>query len=123
MEEVAEKVQKEVKERGGITHITTKYTTANKETKLLSTAHGLRNIVCSKIIQLLSMTKSIGESAKFPFVATSMAGKNRNDDVPDGMAMLAEFVQALEGNEAVVVKDHFNSIYCIIYVANYLYMV
>ena len=32
---VAEKVQKEVKERGGITHITTKYTTANKETKII----------------------------------------------------------------------------------------
>ena len=32
---VAEKVQQMVKDRGGITHITTKYTTANKETKII----------------------------------------------------------------------------------------
>ena len=32
---VAEKIQEEVKKRGGITHITTKFTTANKETKII----------------------------------------------------------------------------------------
>lgn len=32
---VAEKVQKELKAKGGITNITTKYTTANKETKII----------------------------------------------------------------------------------------
>src|SRR5699024_11001800 len=32
---VAEKMQKEVKERGGITKITTKYTTTNKETRII----------------------------------------------------------------------------------------
>ena len=45
---VAEKVQNEVKKRGGITRITTKFTTANKETKSSSTVHGLRNTACSK---------------------------------------------------------------------------
>ena len=32
---IAEKIQKEVKKQGGITKITTKYTTANKETKII----------------------------------------------------------------------------------------
>ncbi|MBS4900608.1 MAG: hypothetical protein KHZ87_07645 [Clostridiales bacterium] len=32
---IAEKIQKEIKERGGITHITTKFTTANKENAML----------------------------------------------------------------------------------------
>ena len=32
---VAEKIQQDVKSRGGITHITTKFTTANKETKII----------------------------------------------------------------------------------------
>lgn len=32
---VAEKIQEGVKKKGGITHITTKFTTANKETKII----------------------------------------------------------------------------------------
>ena len=36
----AEKVQERVKERGGITHITTKRTTANKETKIIVNSRG-----------------------------------------------------------------------------------
>lgn len=32
---VAEKIQEDVKKKGGITHITTKFTTANKETKII----------------------------------------------------------------------------------------
>jgi len=37
---VAEKVQEEVKAKGGITHITTKYTTQNKETKIIVNSLG-----------------------------------------------------------------------------------
>ena len=37
----------------------------------------------------------------------TMAGKNKNDDVPDGMAMLAEFVQSLEGNKVTVFQRPF----------------
>ena len=32
---MAEKIQEDVKKKGGITHITTKFTTANKETKII----------------------------------------------------------------------------------------
>ncbi|MBS7307159.1 MAG: hypothetical protein KIG43_03735 [Eubacteriales bacterium] len=32
---MAEKIQEGVKKKGGITHITTKFTTANKETKII----------------------------------------------------------------------------------------
>lgn len=52
---VAEKVQNEVKKRGGITRITTKFTTANKETKSSSTVHGSRNTVCSKTIACINV--------------------------------------------------------------------
>ena len=37
----------------------------------------------------------------------TMAGDNKHDDVPDGMAMLAEFVQSLEGNKVEVFKRLF----------------
>ena len=37
----------------------------------------------------------------------TMAGKNKNDDVPDGMAMLAEFAQSLGANVVTVFQRPF----------------
>ena len=37
----------------------------------------------------------------------TMAGKNKHDDVPDCMAMLAEFVQSLESNKITIFKRPF----------------
>ena len=34
----------------------------------------------------------------------TMAGKNKHDDVPDGMAMLAEYAQSLNGRNVEVFK-------------------
>jgi hypothetical protein len=36
-----------------------------------------------------------------------MAGKNKFDDVPDGMAQLAEFVQSFAMNKVEIVKRPF----------------
>lgn len=36
-----------------------------------------------------------------------MAGKNKHDDVPDGMAMLAWFAQSLAGNKVTVFERYF----------------
>jgi hypothetical protein len=33
-----------------------------------------------------------------------MSGKNKHDDVPDGMAMLAEFAQGMSGGTIEVIK-------------------
>ena len=103
---VAEKVQKEVKERGGITHITTKYTTANKETKIIVNSPWVKEHCLFKDNSVIKHDKEYRKALNF-LCGYTMAGKNRNDDIPDGMAMLAEFVQALEGNKAVVVKRPF----------------
>ena len=37
----------------------------------------------------------------------TMAGKNKNDDIPDGFAQLSEFAQSLEGNKVTVFKRPF----------------
>ena len=34
----------------------------------------------------------------------TVAGKNKHDDVPDGMAMLAEYAQSLSGQKVEVFK-------------------
>ena len=91
---VAEKVQQLVKDKGGITHITTKYTTANKETKIIINSAWVKEHC---LFRDESMYKRNSEYGKFITMLCSytMAGKNKNDDTADGMAMLAEYAQSL----------------------------
>ena len=98
---VAEKVQQMVKDRGGITHITTKYTTANKETKIIVNSAFIKERCLFKDE---TMYKRNSEYGKFINMLCSytMAGKNKNDDVPDAMAMLAEYAQSFGGNQVTV---------------------
>ena len=90
---IAEKVQQMVKDRGGITHITTKYTTANKETKIIINSAWVKEHC---LFRDESLYKKNSEYGKFINMLCSytMAGKNKNDDTADGMAMLAEFAQS-----------------------------
>ena len=98
---VAEKVQGMVKERGGITHITTKYTTANKETKIIVNSAWIKEHC---LFRDDTTYKRNSEYGKFVSMLCSytMAGKNKNDDVPDAMAMLAEYAQSLGASKVEV---------------------
>ena len=98
---VAEKVQQLVKDRGGITHITTKYTTANKETKIIVNSAWVKEHCLFKDD---SQYKRNSEYGKFINMLCSytMAGKNKNDDTADGMAMLAEYAQSLGASKVEV---------------------
>lgn len=100
---VAEKVQKEVKERGGVTHITTKYTTSNKETKIIVNSPWVKEHCLFKDGSIIKGDKEYRKALNF-LCSYTMAGRNKNDDVPDGMAMLAEFVQSLEGSKVEVFR-------------------
>jgi predicted phage terminase large subunit-like protein len=98
---VAEKVQQMVKDRGGITHITTKYTTANKETKIIVNSAWIKEHC---LFRDETTYKRNSEYGKFISMLCSytMAGKNKNDDVPDAMAMLAEYAQSLGASKVEV---------------------
>lgn len=98
---VAEKVQQLVKDGGGITHITTKYTTANKETKIIVNSAWVKEHC---LFRDESTYKRNSEYGKFINMLCSytMAGKNKNDDTADGMAMLAEYAQSLGANKVEV---------------------
>lgn len=103
---VAEKVQKEVKDRGGITKITTKYTTQNKETKIIVNSPWVKEHVLFKDNSVIKKDKVYRRMLNF-LCGYTMAGKNSHDDVPDGMAQLAEYIQQLEGNKVSVFKRPF----------------
>ena len=101
---IAENVQNKVKEQGGITKIVTKYSTANKETRI---------IVDSAFVKEHFLFKDVSKyDAEYRMamnflVSYTMSGKNRHDDVPDAMSMLADFVQGKVRAAAVVMKRPF----------------
>ena len=91
---VAEKIQSQVKEGGGITNITTKFTTANKETKIIVNSAWVKEHCLFKDSSLYRKNSDYGRMMNM-LCSYTVAGKNKHDDVPDGMAMLAEFAQSL----------------------------
>lgn len=93
---VAEKVQEEVKRRGGVTHITTRYTSENKETKIIVNSQWVKEHCLFLDASQYVPGSDYGRMMNM-LTAYTMAGKNPHDDVPDGMAMLAQFAQSLSG--------------------------
>ena len=103
---VAEKVQKELKERGGRTNITTKYTTAHKETKIIVNSDFVKAHFLFKDPSTFSSRSEYGRMMNFLCSYTHM-GKNKHDDVPDAMAMLSEYIEDMVGKVATVFQRPF----------------
>lgn len=103
---VAETIQKEVKAKDGITHITTKYTTQNKETKIIVNSPWVKEHCLFKHPSCYQKSSDYGRMMNLLCMWT-MSGKNKHDDVPDGMAMLAEYAQSLDGAKVEVFKRPF----------------
>ena len=90
---IAQKVQEEVKKRGGITHITTRFTREHKETKIIVNAPWWKEHCLFKDESLYKPNSDYGKMIRFLTTYTT-AGKNKHDDVPDGMAMFAMYAQS-----------------------------
>lgn len=100
---VAEKIQGEVKRLGGITNITTKFTTANKETKIIVNSAWVKEHCLFLDESKYKRNSDYGRMMDM-LCSYTVAGKNKHDDVPDGMAMFAEFAQSLNGTKVEVFK-------------------
>lgn len=103
---VAQKVQEQVKAKGGITKITTKYTTANKETKIIVNSPWVKEHCLFKDSSVIKGDKEYRRAMNF-LCSYTMAGKNKFDDIPDVFAQLSEFVQSLVGGKVEVFKRPF----------------
>lgn len=102
---IAQKVQQEIKDRGGRTKITTKYTTQNKETKIIVNSSWVKEHVLFKDNSVIQ-DKEYRKALQF-LCGYTMAGKNKNDDVPDGMAILALYAQGFVGGRVEAFKSPF----------------
>ena len=93
---IAKEVRDTLRQRGGITTITTKFTTGNKETKIIANSGWVKEH-CLFLDSSCDLDEDYRRMLMF-LTTYSMSGKNKHDDVPDGMAMLAEFALASFGN-------------------------
>ena len=89
---VAKTVQEKVIEKGGITKITTKFSTANKETKIIMWSPFVKDHFLFK--DESRYTREY-RSAMNMICSYTMAGRNKHDDTVDALAQLAEFVSGV----------------------------
>lgn len=103
---IAEKVQSEVKKRGGRTKITTKYTTANKETRIIVSAGFAKDHFLFKDESVIGDDKEYRKALNF-LCSYTMSGKNKNDDVPDAISMLVDYIESFELGKVQVYRRIF----------------
>ena len=101
---VADKVNDEVKGKGGFCHITRKYTTSNKETRIQVNSPYVVNRCLFKANFDKTTSYGLAMSMLTSYV---LSGKNKHDDVPDAMSMLAEFWEGRLGARVQIVKRPF----------------
>ena len=102
----ADKVQEMVKKKDGHTHITKKRTTAQKITKIIVNSPYVKEhclFYDDKVIKRGTPYAAMMNK----LCSYTVSGKNKHDDIPDGMAQYALFIQSLEGNIATVVRRPF----------------
>lgn len=103
---VAEKVQLAVKNRGGNTHITTRHTTENKETKIIVNSQWVKEHCLFRADGTFKPSEDYGRMMRM-LTTYTMTGKNPHDDVPDGMAMFALYAQSFTASKPVILRRPF----------------
>lgn len=100
---VAKSVQAVIKERGGITKITTKYTTQNKETRIIMASPFVKAHFLFKDDPAIREDKEYRRF--FNFLCTyTMAGRNKWDDCADAVSMLADYVQTFRNSQIEILR-------------------
>ena len=102
----AQNVDKRVRELGGITNITTKWTQSNKNTRIEINSSWVKAHCLFKDESLYKEDHEYMVAMKMLTSYTSM-GKNRNDDVPDVLAMFVDFVNSFAANKVSIMRRPF----------------
>lgn len=102
----AQNVEKLVKNLGGMTSITTKWTQTNKETRIQVNSAMVKAHVLFKDESKYINDKEY-RTAMSQLTTYSMVGKNKHDDVPDALAMFVDWQMSDRVNIATIVKRPF----------------
>lgn len=90
----AQRVQEEIKKRHGRTSITTKFTKANKETRIIVSSAWVKEHCIFKDESTYKRNTDYGRFMDM-LCSYTLVGNNKHDDVPDSMAMLYEFATSM----------------------------
>ena len=101
---VAESVQKRIKEKGGITKITTKWNQTDKITRIYVASSYAKEHFLFKNENLY--TKEY-KTAMTMLCGYTMTGRNKHDDVPDALAQLVDFIDSADNGTVTVMKRPF----------------
>lgn len=101
---VADKVNEQVEQRGGITHITKRFTKSNKETRIITNSHWVKQRCLFKDKSRIEPRSDYATMMRL-LTSYTQTGRNAVDDVPDGMAMLAEFSDRVFRKPATVLQN------------------
>ena len=88
---IAFEVRKRIDDQGGRCNVTEKPTETNKETRIIVNSDWIKRHVLFKIQERYTPKSDYGRMMNF-LLSYSVVGKNKNDDVPDGWANFALFV-------------------------------
>lgn len=102
----AQNVQKRVKELGGMTSISTKWTQTNKETRIQVNSAMVKAHVLFKDESLYAKDREYRE-AMTQITTYSMMGKNKHDDTVDTLAMFVDWQLSDRANIATIMKRPF----------------
>ena len=102
----AQNVEKRVKELGGMTSIQTRWTQTNKETRIQTNSALVKEHVLFKDESLYAKDREYRD-AMTQLTTYSMMGKNKNDDVPDALAMFVDWQMSDRTNIATIIKRRF----------------
>lgn len=106
--EIAAKTQRAISEKGGRTKITTKWTSANKETRILMAEPAVKaHFLFLDDTMIRDAAHREYRTMLHQLCSYSLEGKNPHDDVPDGMAQLVEFINGFHRAKATAMKRPF----------------
>lgn len=100
----AENVRKRVKEMGGPTSISTKWTQSNKETRIQTNSSWVKTHC---LFRSESARSKEYRTAIEQLCSYTMQGKNKHDDVPDVLSMFAEYIINSLGAKATIMSRPF----------------
>ena len=102
----AQNVEKRVRELGGITNITTKWTQTNKVTRIEISSGIAKSRFLFKDESTYKEDREYMTAMKM-LTSYSSVGRAKNDDVPDAISMLVDFIGSFSANKVSIVRRPF----------------
>ena len=102
----ANTVSDRIKELGGFTSITTKWTQTNKETRIQVNSAWAKSHFVFRSTEDKNTTKEY-RAAMNQLYGYSMIGKVKNDDIPDVIALAVDFILSRSANRVQILKRPF----------------